>query len=182
MEVFEAIDTRRSIRSYTDEKVTEEQLVKVLDAARKAPSWHNFQCWTYVVVSDREIIRKIGEITKRGPDEFNPGRMVYNNATYFIVVCADPAKSGEPDGKQYFMADGAITMQTLCLAAHGLGLGTCWIGSFEEAPIKALLEIPAELRIVGMTPLGVPAKRPDARPRKALEDAVFLNRYGDKLL
>ena len=173
MEVFEAIRTRRSIRAYRDEPVAREQLLRFLEAIRLAPSWKDKQCWNVIVLSDREQIRKLGELLR-----WNPGKAVFDTAPCFIVVTADPEKSGIRDDKPYYMTDVGIALENGVLAAAEMGLGTCWVGAFTEGPIKDFLGIPESIRIVALTPLGIPAEAPEPRPRKPLEELVFDGAWG----
>jgi nitroreductase len=92
-----------------------------------------------------------------------------------IVVCANPTESDVENGIEYFVADTAIAFEHLCLAAHALGLGTCWMGWYDEALIKSALAIPAGIRIVGITPLGYPDQEPKPRPRKELGEIAYFN-------
>lgn len=176
MDLFETIEGRRSIRNYTDEEVRREQLLKVLEAARLAPSWKNSQNWRYIVVTGRDNIMALGEVVR-----FNPKPEVYEKVSCFIVLCADAANAQEWEGKQYFMCDMGISMEHLVLAAHSLGLGTCWVGAFPEKPVADLLGVPEGMRVVALTPLGVPAHLPSPRPRKAMEDIVYHNEWGKGL-
>ena len=173
MEVFEAIQARRSVRSYTDEPVTAEQLRRFLEAVRLAPSWKDKQCWNVIVLSDRDRIRQLGELLR-----FNPGKAVFDTAPYFIVLTADPEKSGVRDDKPYYMTDVGIALENGVLAATEMGLGTCWVGAFTEAPVKELLGIPEGIRVVAFTPLGVPAEDPAPRPRKELDELAFDGAWG----
>ena len=168
MEVMEAIEKRRSIRAYADRPVSAEQLTQVLEAIRLAPSWKNRQCWNVIVLSDRERILALGEQLK-----WNPGREVYDTAPVFLILTADPSKSGVRDDKPYYMTDVGIALENGVLAATALGLGTCWVGAFSEDPVKELLGIPDPIRVAAITPLGVPAEAPEPRPRRAMEDMVF---------
>lgn len=174
MEVFEAIEKRRSVRAYETTPVPREKLEQFLEAVRLAPSWKDKQCWSVIVLSQREDIRALGELLRH-----NPGEAVFETAPYFIVFTADPAESGDRDGKPYYMTDIGIAMENAVLAATELGLGTCWVGAFSEGPIKEFLGVPDDIRIVAMTPLGVPAEAPDPRPRKALADFVFDGKWGN---
>lgn len=78
---------------------------------------------------------------------------------------------------EYYIADTAIAFEHLCLAAHALGLGTCWMGWFNEEKIRAALGIPASIKVVGITPLGYPDQQPKQRPRKTLSEIVSYNRW-----
>ena len=173
MNVFEAIETRRSIRAYKDTPLTKEQLIRFLEAARLAPSWKDKQCWRILVVTDRAAIEKLGELLRH-----NPGEDVYKTAPCFVLFFADPALSGVRDEKPYYMTDIGIAMENAVLAATEMGLGTCWVGAFTDGPIKEYLGVPEELRLVALTPLGVPDEEPAPRPRKDLEEIVFQNRWG----
>lgn len=174
MDIFQVIRERRSIRSYRDTPVEMDKLNQVLDAARLAPSWKNLQCWRFLVVDDPQ--RRSDLLAAFPPD--NPGARAIATAPLVILVCADPAQSGVENGIDYYIADSAIAFEHLCLAAHALGLGTCWMGWFEEAKMKKALGIPAAIRIIGVTPLGYPDQAPQARPRKRLEEISFYNTWG----
>ena len=174
MNVFEAIEARRSVRAYADTPLTDGQITRFLEAARLAPSWKDRQCWNAVVLTDREDIRKLGELLRH-----NPGAEVFETVPCFVVFTADPEKSGVRDGKPYYMTDVGIAMENAVLAATEMGLGTCWIGAFTEGPIKEFLGIPENLHIVALTPLGVPAESPAPRPRKSLEEFAFFGRWGE---
>ena len=176
MNVLDATKKRRSIRQYQKGDIPAEVLRELLEAARIAPSWKNQQCFTYVLVKDRDLISKLGEIT-----DYNPSHSAYENATYFLVLCADPTQSGARDGKAYYMTDAAISLQQMMLVAADHGLGMCWIGAFMESPIKHLLKIPEDLRVVGLSPIGIPAEAPNMRPRRPLNEVFFLDEYGKQL-
>ena len=175
MELSQIIQARRSIRKYKGDAIAPEQLEAVLEAGRLAPSWKNGQCWTYIVVSDPAVRLALGEAVG-----FNPDRTAYEAAPYVLVQCADPAASGDLGGKDYYMMDAGISLEHMVLQAAELGLGTCWVGWFDEQPVKDLLGIPEGQRVVALTPLGVPDQAPKARPRKAMADMVFYNGWGQK--
>jgi len=171
MDIFQVFRDRRSIRTYKDTPVPAELIEQALDAARLAPSWKNLQCWRFLVLTDADKRARVLEAFPEG----NPGRRAIAGAPVVIVVCADPSESDVENGIPYFVADTAIAFEHLCLAAHALGLGTCWMGWYDEAAIKAALGIPAHIRIVGITPLGYPDQAPKARPRKELSQIAFYN-------
>lgn len=176
MEFFQVLQDRRSIRLYSDQPVSHAQLLQVLEAGRVAPSWENKQCWSYIVVSDPALKARLGEAV-----HYNPDRSAFEKATYVLVLCANPRLSGNMECKPYYLVDAGITLQQVVLAAAALGLGTCWVGWFDEQPVKDLLNIPENLRVVALTPLGYPAQSPGPRPRKALEKIAFENAWGQPL-
>ena len=174
MDLFQAISDRRSIRKYKDIPVEEEKLRLLLDAARLAPSWKNRQCWRFLVIG--AAAKKVCLIEAFPED--NPGRKALLQAPLVIVVCADPEESGAENGIDYFIADTAIAFAHLCLAAQALGLGTCWMGLYDEGLLKAAAGVPPHFRVVGVTPLGYPDQEPKARPRKELHEIAYLEEWG----
>lgn len=177
MDFFEVINERRSIRKYKDIPVPTESIVQILDAARLAPSWHNQQCWRFLVVTDPEKRERMVDVVS----EVNPGRKGLQQAPALIVVCACPEESGVREGKEYYMADSAMAFEHICLAAKALGLGTCWIGGFSEDTLKGIVDIPEGVRVVGITPLGYPDQEPKPRPRKELAEIAFLEKWGEPI-
>lgn len=174
MDFFEVIKERRSIRKYKDLPVAMEIIEQILDTARLAPSWHNQQCWRFLVVTDPEKRQKMHDVVS----EANPGRKGLQQAPVVIVVCGCPEESGVREGKEYYMADTAIAFEHICLSAKAMGLGTCWIGGFDEQILKSIVNIPEGIRVLGITPLGYPDQEPNPRPRKSLADIAFLNEWG----
>ncbi len=177
---MDVIGTRKSTRNYLDKDIEEDDLNKILEAARLAPSWANRQCWKYIIVNDREKIQKLaaGIINSW-----------MKNVKIVIVACADPKKSGSKNGMDYYLVDVAISMEHLVLAATNLGLGTCWIGGFDEVNVKKILNIPEKIRVVAMTPVGYPSEEGirnkfarkiiRADTRKPLEEMIHYNNWSD---
>lgn len=174
MDLFQAIVDRRSIRKYKETPVEEEKLRQILDAARLAPSWKNMQCWRFLVIGDPA---KKARLLSAFPED-NPGRKALLQAPLVILVCAAPKESGVENGIEYYIADSAIAFEHLCLAAQALGLGTCWLGWYDEAQLKAAVGVPEDFRVVGVTPLGYPDQEPKARPRKELNEIAYLEEWG----
>jgi len=175
MDIFQVIRDRRSIRKYQDTPVEDEKIRQVLDAARLAPSWKNMQCWRFLVLREQADRTKL---LASIPDD-NPGKKAIAAAPVVIIVCADPAESDVENGIEYYIADTAIAFEHLCLTAHALGLGTCWMGWYNEEQIKSAFNIPDSIRIVSLTPLGYPNQEPKPRPRKELADIAFYDIWPD---
>lgn len=163
----DAIKLRRSVRKYEEKEVTDGDLEQVLDAARYAASWANKQGWHIVVAKNAGTRAKVSEAI-----EGNPGARAVGQAPVLLAVCMDPEASGDMNGKPYYMTDAGILMDHLMLAAADLGLGTVFIGAFDEEKVRPILGVPGKFRIVGLTPLGHPAKMPGERPRNELGDIV----------
>lgn len=174
MDLSQVIRDRRSIRKYKDTPVEWDKIERVLNAARLAPSWKNQQCWRFLVLTD--AAKRASLLAAFGED--NPGKKAIAMAPIVIVVCADPAESAVENGIEYFIADTAIAFEHLCLEAHELGLGTCWMGMFDEASAKAALGVPEGIRIVGITPIGYPDQEPKPRPRKELAEIAYRDDWG----
>jgi len=168
----DAIKTRRSVRKYEETAVSDDQLQEVLESARYAESWANKQGWHILVIKSAETRAKIAEAI-----EGNPGARAVGQAPVFLAVCMDPEASGNMNGKPYYMVDAGILMDHIMLTAADQGLGTVFIGAFDEDKVRAVLGVPAEFRIVGLTPLGVPAKTPGERPRNELDDIVHMEKW-----
>jgi nitroreductase len=164
MDVLQAINTRRSIRRYKPTPVPEDKLLKVLEAARLAPSAGNRQPWRFVVI--KESSRR-ADIAKAANNQGFVGE-----APIVIAVL------GDPDASRWYKQDPMIAAEHICLEAAELGLGTCWIGAFDENEVKRILNVPDGLSVVCLLPLGFPAESPAARVRKNLEEIFHSETYG----
>lgn len=184
METLEAISSRRSVRKFSDQPVEREKLQIVLDAVRMAPSWANMQCWRFVVITNQAVKTAISELsfvesyfTPRGY-KVNPAMKALAEAPVVIVACAVPEQSGEMAGQAYYMTDMGIAAENLMLAAHAVGLGSVFVGVFDEEKLGDLLDIPPGVRIVGLFPLGYPLGEAKTGPqRKPLEEIVFYEKW-----
>ena len=190
MEVMQAIKGRRSIRKYKPDPVSDEAIETVLDAARWAPSWANTQCWRFVVVRDPEVRAKLaGALRATSPGKENRAAAAIRSAPVVIVACAELGRSGYYKGGEqatdkgdWFMFDVALAMQNLMLAAHAIGLGTVHVGLFEAKEVAKVLDVPANVAVVEMTPLGYPDEEPAAPGRKEFAEIVFQGNYDRKQL
>jgi nitroreductase len=189
MEILEAIKTRRSIRKYKSTPVDEKMIETILEAARWAPSWHNNQCWRFVVVRNTEIKDKLAEtLIVVDPGRPNRAAEAIRNAPVAIVVCAEVGRSGysagEPrkpvtdKGDFWYMFDTALAMENLMLAAHSLGLGMVPTGAFDAKKAAQILGVPPGFCVVSMSPLGYPDETLPARPRKELSEIAFYDKFG----
>lgn len=176
MDFTDVITSRKSIRDYANKPVEEDKLKQLLEAARWAPSWANKQCARYIVVKDKARIEQIC------------GKFSWiKQAPVVIVACADPKDSGFRNGMDYYLVDVGIALEHLVLAASNLGLGTCWIGAFDEATVKAALGVHDDVKVVALTPLGYPAEEStaskrvraavDADQRKNIEEIVHKEKW-----
>ncbi len=164
MEVFEAIQQRRSVRSYQDREVEEEKLKQVLEAGRLAPSARNLQEWKFVVVRDKELRGQLVEAAN--------GQQFVGQAPVVIAACAPEHEHVMSCGHPSHLIDVAIAIDHMTLAARELGLGTCWIGAFNQQKVRDVLGIPESVEVVELLALGYPADWPGAKPRKRFDEIV----------
>lgn len=148
MNVIDAIKTRKSIRSFLDKPVEEAKLNAVLDAGRLAPSAANRQEWRFLVIRDPEMRKRVAMAAGR--------QKFVGEAPIVIAACAETDNKVMRCGQLSYPIDVAIAIDHMTLAAVELGLGTCWIGNFDEKLMKKILGIPDEIRIVQLLPLGYP--------------------------
>ena len=147
MDVFEAIHTRKSIRSFLDREISDEIVKRILRAGIRAPSGGNRQPWRFVVVRNREKIQQFD------PEFHQP---CVENAPAVIVACANPHDTWEKYDEEdhCYVLDTAAAIQNMLLAIHGLGLGGVWILNCRKKTIRKLLDIPLHWRIISIIPFG----------------------------
>jgi len=173
LDVFEAIRKRRSIRAFTSEDVSEEEIEKLIDAARYAPSAGNIQPWEFIVIRDFDIKRKLSMAAL--------DQTFIEKAPVVIVVCANEVLSGRGYGSRgstlYCLQGTAAAIQNMLLTACALGLGTCWVGAFHEEDVRKTLNIPMGLRPIAIIPIGHPAEKPEIRYKRASNEIVHYETY-----
>lgn len=169
MEIQEAILTRRSIRRYTDQQLTDDQIRVLLDAAMHAPSAGNHQPWHFVVIDDRDTMVAVTKL--------HPNAGMLEQANRAILVCGDTEKEMAPG---YWVQDTSAALQNILLAAHGLGLGAVWLGVHprEEriAAVRNLFGLPSHVAPLGFVSLGYPAEEKSPSQRFDPE-RVHTNRW-----
>ncbi len=162
MDVEEAVRDRRSIRKWADKPLEREKLEDLLDSARLAPSGHNGQRWEIIAVTEPGRLKQLVPMC-------NNQRHVGEAGAFLFII-------SDPDAK-WIHVDPAIALDHLTLRAHEMGLGTCWIGAFNERRIRTFLAIPEKkIAVIGMT-VGYPAETPEPRTRRDLEDLVHWEMY-----
>jgi nitroreductase len=149
MELYDTLRARRSVRAFEDRPVPRKVLGRLLEAARQAPSANNLMPWRFVVVTDRDVKAEIAASGTYGK--------FLANAPVAIAAIGD-----EGAAPKWFAVDTAIALEHIALAAVTEGLGSCWIGSFEEKKVAQLLALPAGQRVVAILALGFPKERIDA--------------------
>ncbi len=173
MELFEAIQKRRSIRHYKKQPLPEGAVEKLVEAARLAPSAGNVQPYKLVIVKNEDIRQKLSTAAY--------GQKDVAEVPVVFVVCADEKRASEGYGDRgktlYCIQDTAAVVQNILLTACSLGLGTCWIGAFKEEDVKKIVNAPDEMRPVALIPVGVPDEAPAARSRRLLGEFVVTDTF-----
>jgi nitroreductase len=160
MQVQEAIQNRLSIRQYADASIPADHLETLFKALQLAPSANNSQNWEFVFAEDPELKQRLV------PACLNQGFI--KDCSYFIAGVADPAH-------KWHMVDITIALTQFTLQAVELGYGTCWIGAFDEAGVKRVLNIPEDKKVVICMTFGLPKGRHIHRGRKAVEEFIYMN-------
>jgi nitroreductase len=174
MEFYDVLRTRRSIRSFKPDPVDEAVLERVLEAARIAPSGSNRQPWKFIVIKSRETRERLVPACQN--------QKLLAEAPVVIAALSLPIASnrGMYMGKFSVLLDVSIAFDHLLLAARREGLGTCWIGAFDNGEVKNILGVPEEVQVVALTPLGYP-KDPEAfqpvKERKAMKEIVLQEKW-----
>lgn len=171
MNIIEAIRRRYSVRSYLDRAVEPDKLERVMEAARLAPSARNRQEWRFVLVADPQTRARLCEAAS--------GQKFVAQCAVVIAACAVTDGHMMRCGQPCYPIDVAIALEHIALQAVAEGLGTCWIGAFDEAAAKQVLGIPedAPVRVVQLMTLGYPADSLPPKNRLALEEIVMHERW-----
>ncbi len=167
--ILEEIKERRSIRNYLDKEIPEKVLGKILEAVRMAPSAGNRQPWKLILVKDKRLKQQV--MLAAGRQSF------VEQASVVVVGCALNVDHIMPNGEYSYPIDLAIALDHLSLQAVKEGLGTCWIGDFEQNRMKNILQIPEKVKIVSLMTLGYPAEILPKKDRKQLEELISFNYY-----
>ena len=184
MKVLEAIAARRSVRKFTHDPVSKEQLRVLLESARLAPSGSNRQPWQFIVVRS--------DTTKKDIAAASHHQNWMVDASVFIVCVADPVSRLK--GQESFpvddlspeavlkkvIRDTSIAIEHIVLQAEALGLATCWVAYFSQNDLRPLLNIPDDKYVVAVLPIGYAVEQPEAMPRKPLEELLHYERWGKR--
>lgn len=162
MKVFETIKNRTSVRKYKSEMVGKEEIDMLIEAGRLAPTAANQQRFKLVMVDNEDIKKSLS--------------VACNNQTFVGTASHVIAGTTDQDWK-WNQVDLAIVFEHIVLEAKELGLGTCWIGAFNEKEVKKILEIPENIKVVALLTIGVPDEIPEHTSRKNVKDIVSYNKY-----
>ncbi len=165
MDFIEKMFARRSIRKYKNEPITEIILQNILEAGRLAPTATNSQPWHFVIAKDQEAT-----------EAFSFGRFNrFTSDAAFIVLGL--YKPSDVIIEKLTLMDVTIALQNMVIAAQVQGVGSCWMGAFDEPRLKATLNLPADSRIVGAVAFGIPNENPVQPHKKPLNEIVHFDKW-----
>ena len=207
MDVSEAIEKRRSIRKFKPDHIPEEKIKLLLESARLAPSGTNTQPWRFIVVKDDDTKKKLQEAAhnqrhvksasviivccadlkafkefpERVDELIESGALPERTREVFIPYLKKGMSTVTKDALMVAAAANvAIAVEHIVLQAVEIGLGTCWIGWYEDNEVKEVLDIPDHVEVMALLPVGIPDGEPAPRPRLSLDKIVFSEKYGGK--
>ena len=208
MNVKEAITKRRSIRKFKADPVPDELILQLLESARLAPSGSNTQPWRFIVVKNPETrqrlqkasfnqhhvgqapaiiaccadIKAFGEFPERIDELIVSGALPAETREVFVPSLKKEGMGADIKWHLIIAAVGNtdIAIEHMVLQAVELGLGTCWVRWFDDNKVKEILEIPQNIEIIALLPVGYPDEDPPQRPRFKLEKIVYYEKYGSK--
>jgi len=181
MRLLELIQKRRSIRGFIDKPVEQEKIMMCLEAARLAPSACNSQPWKFIVVDDKKLKNKLCKAALSGIYSMNS---FCKTAPVIIAIVSEKSKflariGGMFRGTRYYLIDIGIAGEHFALQAEELGLGTCWIGWFNEMAVKSILNVPQNKKIDVLIALGYykGEKLPPEHGREPMDKIASFNSY-----
>jgi len=165
MDALEALRTRRSVRRYRAQPVSRSVLEQIVDAGRLAATARNVQPWHFVVVTERSVLDKLAEVCEYG-------KFLAQAPACIVVFCDAEAK--------YYLEDGSAATQNMLVAAHALGLGSCWIAGDKKGyagEVGRLVGAPAGVRLISLVAVGYAAGREPAPAKKGLGQVLHWERF-----
>ncbi len=176
-DILNLIKSRRTIKYFLPKFVSWEKISRVIEAGRHAPSCGNIQNWKFVVILESDLKQQIAQSSYEQYEIIQAGAL--------ILICAEPDKGERYYGlrgeRLYTVQNCAAAIQNMLLEAHSLGLGTRWIGGFDEEAVKSLLGIPEEIRPQAIIALGYPKEIPDKPPKYPLETLVYFHKWRNRI-
>jgi nitroreductase len=164
MEVFEAVRTVRAVRAYQGKPVPADVVRRIVEAGRLTGSGMNGQPWHFIVVENRDTLRRLGELARTGP--------YVAQAPLAVVVAIEKTK--------FAVSDASRAAQSMILTARSDGVGSNWAGFLGLSEVKALLGIPDSLDVLAILPFGYPAQPvgKGKKQRKPLSEVAHRERFG----
>lgn len=178
-DLMDVIRERRSIRNYEPKEIPRDTLQTILEAVQWTPSWANTQCWEVIVITDPAVKQQLQEVVPKA----NPAHKSITAAPVILALCARKGISGyykdivTTQFGDWFMFDLGLAAQSICLAAHSLGLGSLIVGLYDHARAKAVLGVPEGIEHVSLITLGYASKVPSPPKRRDISEFKHENRF-----
>lgn len=177
MDLYQGILTRRSIRKYTEQKISHEEIEEIIKAAQFAPSAHNKQPWEFLVIEDAETLTNLRNVQR--------WTSFAKNASCAIVVCGNTdvafSRDKEDEKWDYADIDCSLAAQNLMLAAHAKGIGTCFCGASPMPLVldglREMLNLPQNIRPVGIIVMGYPDEQPAEPKGRYAPEKIHWNKW-----
>ncbi len=170
MSILETIKNRGTIRKYLPKSIPKEEMSKIMESARLAQSAANRQPWQFILVSEPSIKKKLSVAARN--------QSSVNDASSVVVCLADPLQAARVGPFEGFLVDLSIAIENMALTSWELGIGSCWIGAYDEKEVKRLLGIPEDIRVVSLLTLGYPDEKTKTKARKPMADLLHYEAYG----
>lgn len=174
LDFLEVVKNRRSIRRYKPDRVSDETVYRLIDAARHAPSADDIQPWEFIIVRDRQVKEELSST--------HAWSYFVKDASVCIVALGNERLS-----PSYFAIDTTCAIENLLLTAHSPGLGACWVAVYDphnpnyENHVRKVLNVPSHLRIIAMIPIGYPNERARPRTLREINEILHLDSYGQRM-
>jgi len=165
MSIVELLLSRRSIRKFRKDQIPQDELQKILEAGRHSPSASNMQPWRFIVLTDPKIKEQLSHRQWSG---------FIKDTAVTIVGCA---YEGSEYARKWSRVDTSIALENMVIAAWGFGIGSCWVGDFDEDEVRSILNVPNDWKILALISFGYPDETPEAPPKKPLSEIVSYNKF-----
>jgi nitroreductase len=176
-DIIELIKSRRTVKEFLSKYISHENLFRIIDAGRHAPSSGNIQNWKFIVINEKEKILQMAEASHQ--------QLEIASAPILVVVVGEPEKAKRYYGlrgeRLFTIQNCAAAIENMLLEAHSLGIGSCWIGAFDEDEVRSLCGIPEEIRPQAIIAFGYPKEIPNKPPKYPLETVVYFNNWRSKM-
>jgi nitroreductase len=177
MELDNAIKERHTVRSFkTTKKPTYQQVIEAIDAANHSPLAGNAPCLRYILIQDKEKIKQLSEAAVQ---EF------FQTVDFVVVVCSDKGflkRSYYERGDSYSKQQAGAAIENFLLKITDLGLASCWIGAFSDELVKRTLEIPADIEVEAILPVGYEMGKEKQKTKPNLDNVLYFNKWGNKFM
>lgn len=207
MDVLKSIKNRRSIRRFKSDQISDDQIKILLESARLAPSGTNSQPWRFVVIKNKKTLRDLQqaahnqrhvgtaplvivccadinafyEFPERVDELIESGALPEKSRSFFVPSLKKNLSSTSKSNMLIAAAGNtAIALTNMMIQATEIGLGTCWVRWFDDKKVKEILNVPQNVEIMALLPVGIPDEKPTPRPRMPIEDLTFYEQYGNK--